>query len=423
MRSKSVKTSIMAICAAMLLIYPMRAHAAEPASEIVPAENLQTQPAQMPDAAAMPAEALGTQPVSAEALGTQPVPAEALGTQPVPAEALEMQLVASDLLEVPPEEGLAGAELPSVPADSETALLLAEQTKAAQQGYALDKYHMINILGDSLTEGVGARTPDKAFPEVLSRLTGAKVNNYGVSGSRITDITVDYTNPASFVDRMYSMEKTADLVIVFGGTNDFWFGDCPIGERTDSKPNTFYGALNTMLPYLKNAYPAAELVLMVPYQQSKDADETHSYQRSTYGDYGSGTFSQYRVAMLDRCQHYNIPVLDLYADYELNMADNREALEMYGNYLCDGCHLNDAGYNLLARKLYQFIMQDFSQYVPAYTTINNMVFETAALPAFIQNGNFVMPDGQVIPVKEGFAADPAMPLQQLYQTLIVSAMD
>ena len=68
-------------------------------------------------------------------------------------------------------------------------------------------------------------------------------------------------------------------------------------------------------------------------------------------------------------------------------------------------------------------MQDFSQYVPAYTTVNNMVFETAALPALIQNGNFVMPDGQVIPVKEGFAADPAMPLQQLYQTLIVSAMD
>ena len=374
MRSKSVKTSVMAICAAMLLMNPMRAYAAEPASE------------------------------------------------PVPAEAPEMQPVASELLEVPPEEGLDGSELPSVPADSETALLLAEQTKAAQQGYALDKYHMINILGDSLTEGVGARTPDKAFPEVLSRLTGAKVNNYGVAGSRITDITVDYTNPASFVDRMYSMEKTADLVIVFGGTNDFWFGDCPIGERTDSKPNTFYGALNTMLPYLKNAYPAAELVLMVPYQQSKDADETHSYQRSTYGDYGSGTFSQYRVAMLDRCQYYNIPVLDLYADYELNMADNREALEMYGNYLCDGCHLNDAGYNLLARKLYQFIMQDFSQYVPAYTTVNNMVFETAALPALIQNGNFVMPNGQVIPVKEGFAADPAMPLQQLYQTLVVSAM-
>lgn len=370
--SKNVKSSVVAVCAAMMLMNPVCASAAELADETAP-----------------------------EALSEDAADAVSADTPDVQPDALEM-------------------ELQSV--DSETAVLLAEQMKVQQQGYALDQYHNINILGDSLTEGVGARTPDKAFPEVLSRLTGAKVNNYGVSGSRITDITVDYTNPGSFVDRMYSMDKTADLVIVFGGTNDFWFGDCPIGKRTDTKPNTFYGALNTMIPYLKNAYPAADVVFMVPYQQSKDADATHSYKRSTYGNYGSGTFSQYRVAMLDRCQHYGIPVLDLYADYELNLADNREALEMYGNFICDGCHLNDAGYNLLARKLYQFIMQDFSQYVPAYTTINDMVFETAALPSLIQDGNFVMPNGQVIPAKEGFAADPALPLQQLYQNLIVSAM-
>ena len=117
MRSKSVKTSVMAICAAMLLMNPMRAYAAEPASEPVPAEDMQTQPAQMPDAVAMPAEALGT--------------------QPVPAEAPEMQPVASDLLEVPPEEGLDGAELPSVPADSETALLLASRRRRHSRGMHL----------------------------------------------------------------------------------------------------------------------------------------------------------------------------------------------------------------------------------------------------------------------------------------------
>ena len=396
--SKSVKTSVAAICAAMMLMSPACVLAAEPSDETAPAaEGTDVLPAQAPAAETLPIE------VPADTSAAQPEEAPdglSANTSEVQSDALAM-------------------ELQSV--DSETAVLLAEQMKAQQQGYALDQYHNINILGDSLTEGVGARTPEKAYPAVLAKLTGAKVNNYGVSGSRITDITVDYTNPGSYVDRMYSMDKTADLVIVFGGTNDFWFGDCPIGKRTDSKPNTFYGALNTMIPYLKNAY-AADLVFIVPYQQSKDADETHSYKRSTYGNYGTGTLNQYRIAMLDRCQYYGVPVLDLYADYDLNTADNREALEKYGNFLCDGCHLNDAGYNLLARKLYQFIMQDFSQYVPEYTTINDMVFETAALPSLIQDGNFVMPNGQVIPAKEGFAADPALPLQQLYQNLIVSAM-
>lgn len=306
--------------------------------------------------------------------------------------------------------------------DHETALLQEVQREIVAQGLPLEKYHVINALGDSITEGVGARSPEKAYPVVLSKLTGAVVNNYGVSGSRITDIESIWTNPGSFVDRMYAMDTSADIVIIFGGTNDFWFADCPIGKRTDTKVNTFYGALNKMLPHLKSAYPNSDIVLVIPYQQCKDATETRTYKRSTYSDFGMGTFNAYRIAMLDRCEYYGIPVLDLYMDYDLNMADNREALERYGNFICDGCHLNDAGYNLLARKIYRFIMQDFSSYVPEYTEFNDMVFETAALPALIQNGSFVMPNGQIILSKPGFEVDASMPLQQLYQNFIISAM-
>lgn len=345
--------------------------------------------------------------VTAESLITEAAVPETTITDALPAETM-------------PEEAVVFPAIEAV--DHETALLLNAQAELAAQGISLEKYHTINVLGDSITEGVGARTPDKAYPVVLSKLTGAVVNNYGLSSSRITDITGGLSNPASFIDRMYSMDKSADLVIVFGGTNDFWFGDCPIGKRTDTSVSTFYGALNTMIPYLKGAHPNADIVFIVPYQQSKDADMTHSYKRSTYGDFGTGTLKQYRTALLDRCEYYGVPVLDLYADYEMNLADNRQSLELYGNYLCDGCHLNDAGYNLLARKIYSFIMQDLSLYVPEYTEINDMVFETAALPALIQDGSFVLPDGQVILSKPGFESDVSMPLQQLYQNLIISAM-
>lgn len=306
--------------------------------------------------------------------------------------------------------------------DYETQLLQQAQTEVVLQGFSLEKYHVINVLGDSITEGVGASSEDKSYPALLSKLTGAKVNNYGVSGSRITDIVTTITNPGSFVDRMYNMDKSADLIIVFGGTNDFWFGDCPIGKRTDTGVNTFYGALNKIMGYLKLTYPNADIVFVTPYQQSKGADETHSYKMSGYNNFGTGTLSQYRTAILDRCEFYNIPVLDLFADYEMNTADNREALEKYGNYLCDGCHLNDAGYNLLARKLYRFIMQDLDSFVPEYTEINDMVFETAALPALICEGGFMMPNGQTVAAKPGLETDITMPLKQLYNCLIVSAM-
>lgn len=311
---------------------------------------------------------------------------------------------------------------PALSANPDIAFLQAVQMEIVQKGIDLNKYHIINVLGDSLAEGIGASGPDKSFPAVLAKLTGARVNNYGVSGSRITDIESPYTNPGSYVDRMYGMSKNADLIIVFGGTNDFWFGDCPIGNRTDSGVNTFYGALNKIMSYLKNAYSNADIVFVTPYQQGKDASMTRPPKRTTYGNFGTGTLKQYRTAIIDRCEYYGIPVLDLYADYDLNTVDNRKALEAYGSSIVDGCHLNDNGYRLLACKLYKFIMQDFSLYVPEYTEINDMVFETAALPALIDNGNFVMPNGKIIPSKPGFEVEPLMPLQQLYQHLIVSAM-
>lgn len=302
--------------------------------------------------------------------------------------------------------------------DPETQLIVNAQLEIANMGLSLEKYHMINVLGDSITEGVGASEANKTYPSVLSKLTGVKVNNYGVSGSRITDAKTNIPHPGAFVNRMYSMSAQADLVIVFGGTNDFWYGDCPIGKPTDRGQDTFYGALNKMMSHLKNRYPDADIVFITPYQQSKDATETRPYKRSTYGNFGTGTLKEYRIAMLDRCQYYGIPVLDLYADYELNTVDNVDALRKYGQFLCDGCHLNDAGYNLLARKIYKFVMQDFEQYFPEYVTVNNMVFETAALPALVQDGQFVLPNGQSVIAKNGIILTPEMGTEELYNYLI-----
>ena len=91
-----------------------------------------------------------------------------------------------------PSDCVAAEEVPVSPmpenVDHETALLLDAQAQVVAQGLPLHQYHTINILGDSLTEGVGARTPDKAYPVVLSKLTGAVVNNYRVYGSIINDI-------------------------------------------------------------------------------------------------------------------------------------------------------------------------------------------------------------------------------------------
>ena len=78
------------------------------------------------------------------------------------------------------------------------------------------------------------------------------VKGYGVSGTRIA-VQKKEINEAwneNFIERAKRMDKNADIVCVFGGTNDYGHGDAPIGNIGDDNPATFYGALNTLFRYL-----------------------------------------------------------------------------------------------------------------------------------------------------------------------------
>ncbi len=70
-------------------------------------------------------------------------------------------------------------------------------------------------------------------------------NNCGIVGTRIarqkTPPAKSYTD-RDFCSRVEEMDNDADIIIVFGGTNDFGNGDAPFGEMSDRTPYTFYGA-------------------------------------------------------------------------------------------------------------------------------------------------------------------------------------
>ena len=104
----------------------------------------------------------------------------------------------------------------------------------------------INFLGDSITEGVGASAPDKVYHQVILRKYGlAAARNYGISGTRYArQITPTLNEPRfdlDFCQRYAGMDDDADIVVVFGGTNDFGHGDAPIGTPDDRTPDTFWG--------------------------------------------------------------------------------------------------------------------------------------------------------------------------------------
>jgi lysophospholipase L1-like esterase len=115
----------------------------------------------------------------------------------------------------------------------------------------------INFLGDSITQGVGTKELSNCFVTRLkNELELTEARNYGISGTRIARQIVMSESPfdADFNMRAVNMDDDADLVLVFGGTNDFGHGDAPIGEMNDRSVYTFYGALHTLLLTLIRKY-------------------------------------------------------------------------------------------------------------------------------------------------------------------------
>ena len=90
----------------------------------------------------------------------------------------------------------------------------------------------INFLGDSITQGTGSSSPENCYVSKVAEYTGALCRNYGIGGTRIArqqEPSEIAQFDLDFCQRVADMDPDADVVIVFGGTNDYDHGDAPIG--------------------------------------------------------------------------------------------------------------------------------------------------------------------------------------------------
>ena len=207
------------------------------------------------------------------------------------------------------------------------------------------KGKIINFLGDSITEGVGTSCDDAKYIEVLKREAElAEVRNYGISGTRIAEQGIDcngWLDERDFCRRYKTMDENADIIVVFGGTNDFDHGDADFGTRYMTTPKTYYGAVNYLMKGLIEKYPTATIVFMTPMQRL-DLERLNSrgYSLKMYVD-----------AIKEAGERFSIPVLDLYGTLGI-CPDVSCQLKAY----CpDGLHPNDAGNLKIARRLKAFL--------------------------------------------------------------------
>ena len=204
----------------------------------------------------------------------------------------------------------------------------------------------INFLGDSITEGYGASGADKIYHAVLKSSVGlAEARNYGKSGTKIARLPVVTSDSfdQDFNLRAPDMDKDADAVIVFGGTNDYGHATIPLGTMEDRDIHTFYGGVHSLCQYLIKEYTGKTIVFMTPLHRMEE--KAHSWSDK------SSDLICFVKAIREVCEYYSIPVLDMFK--EGGMHGNMKV--WCDEYMPDGLHPNDKGHVIIAHKLQKFL--------------------------------------------------------------------
>ncbi len=192
---------------------------------------------------------------------------------------------------------------------------------------------IFDVLGDSITAGEKLSSQSQTYASLLGKKIGATVHNYGLGGSAVAGI-----HPNRFLDRYQYMDPSANLIMVFGGTNDYGF-DTALGKMGDRTDETYYGGLNQLMSGLQQMYPDAEIVFITPLKREKDS------KQNKYGN----TLNQYVQAVMDMAMFYNYRVINVYEPEILNFASQMNL------YMKDGIHPNAIAHEMLANYIYQSI--------------------------------------------------------------------
>ena len=178
-----------------------------------------------------------------------------------------------------------------------------------------------DFLGDSLTE-------QNQYTSKLASLFGIVVNNYGKSGTTISNKNA--TN--YFVTRVSSMSTDCDFVFVMGGTND-WGLSADLGQKGDITANTFYGGLYLMFEALRSRFPTKPIFVSTITQRNwQSGGQASGIDSNSNGD----SIMDFNEAIVYMAHRYGCIVMDGFGESGICVSN-------LSTYTVDNLHFNADG--------------------------------------------------------------------------------
>ncbi len=212
----------------------------------------------------------------------------------------------------------------------------------------------IAFLGDSITLGYGLTDKKERFATLVANMLQAEEINLGITGTLVARAGLNRTDKNAFIDRL-PLIKGADIAIVFGGTNDYFWSDRPIFPKGENDgTDYFYTALCNICESCRTVYKDIRVLFVTPYRHhgignfAGGEDWHQSSEHDTSEENFNGhVLGDYSDAVAHVAEKYGFPVLNLHEKSNF----------FWKKHTIDGCHPNPEGHLVLAREIAAFIKE------------------------------------------------------------------
>lgn len=207
----------------------------------------------------------------------------------------------------------------------------------------------IAFLGDSITLGYGLSNQAARFSTLVCKELDAKEENYGITGTLIANAGVSRDKGISFVERAPLIEK-ANLAVIFGGTNDYFWSDRPIGAPKGAEDSTEYFevAVDRLFRFCAEHRPKGTTLIVTPYPHHGVGNYQGAECWNAHNDHDTDTLNlhghrlcDYVACIAQAAERYDLPLLNLHDNTDFD----------WHRHTLDGCHPNEAGHRCLAQSI------------------------------------------------------------------------
>lgn len=206
----------------------------------------------------------------------------------------------------------------------------------------------VACLGDSITEGVQASGwPWHRFIGDWCRKNSieAEMINLGIGGTLVSNGVGN--KEKAFVNRLETIPEDADVVVIFGGTND-WGAGAVLGDMSSDGTTSFYGAYKHILEWLETNRPDTKVMTMTPLRRYYKGSTTTWKNAQTEPNDKGLLLGDYVNAVKEVSAHYAVPCVDLHNESGINPVNATTRSRFIG----DGLHPTSAG----NKKMYPVIL-------------------------------------------------------------------